>query len=159
MTRAGRALRVRPASIEDLDILIHHRREMFREMGYTDQALLDDVTTSAEAYFRAALPNRAYLGWLAETDDGQVVGGGGLLIAAWPGFPGEKQSRRAWILNMYTEPAHRRQGIARRLVETMVEWCRREGFTAVALHASKEGRPLYESFGFRPTNELRLRFS
>jgi GNAT superfamily N-acetyltransferase len=151
-------LRVRPASIEDLDILIHHRREMFREMGYTDHALLDDVTASAEAYFRTALPNGAYLGWLAETDDGEVVGGGGLLIAAWPGFPGEKQSRRAWILNMYTEPAHRRQGVAKRLVETMVEWCRTEGFTAVALHASKEGRPLYESFGFQPTNEMRLRF-
>jgi len=152
-------MRLRSASIDDLAIILHHRREMFREMGHTDSALLDDVTNSAEAYFRTALPNGAYLGWLAETDDGQVVGGGGLLIAAWPGFPGEKQSRRAWILNMYTEPAHRRQGVARRLVETMVEWCRAEGFTAVALHASKEGRPLYESFGFRPTNELRLRFS
>jgi GNAT superfamily N-acetyltransferase len=151
-------MRLRSASIEDLDILIHHRREMFREMGYTDQALLDDVTASAEAYFRTALANDAYLGWLAQTDDCEVVGGGGLLIADWPGFPGEKQSRRAWILNMHTEPAYRRQGIARRLVETMVEWCRAERFTAVALHASKEGRPLYESFGFQPTNEMRLRF-
>ncbi len=158
MTRAGQALRARPAGIEDLDILIRHRREMFREMGYANQALLDDVTASADTYFRTALPNGAYLGWLAETDDGAVVGGGGLLIAAWPGFPGEEQSRRAWILNMYTEPAHRRQGIARRLVKTMIERCRAEGFTAVALHASKEGRPLYESFGFQPTNEMRLRF-
>jgi GNAT superfamily N-acetyltransferase len=59
---------------------------------------------------------------------------------------------------MYTAPAHRRQGIARRVVETIVEWCRAEGFTAIALHASKAGRPLYESFGFQPTSEMRLRF-
>ncbi len=151
-------LRLRQADIDDLPTLLRHRREMFREMGHTQPAGLDDVTQSAEAYFRKALPEGAYRGWLAETEDGQVVGGGGLLIAAWPGFPGEKQSRRAWILNMYTEPAYRRQGIAKRLVETMIEWCRAEGFTAVALHASKEGRALYEALGFTPTNEMRLRF-
>jgi len=131
---------------------------MFQEMGFTDAALLDDVSASADSYFRRAVPDGSYCAWLMENDDGVVVGGGGLLIAAWPGFPGERQSRRAWILNMYTEPAYRRQGIARRLVETMIEWCRAEGFRALALHASPEGRPLYESLGFRPTNEMRLRF-
>jgi GNAT superfamily N-acetyltransferase len=131
---------------------------MFREMGFTDATLLDEVSSTAEAYFRTALADASYRAWLMENEDGVVVGGGGLLIAAWPGFPGERQSRRAWILNMYTEPAYRRQGIARRLVETMIEWCRAEGFRAVGLHASQQGRPLYESLGFRPTNEMRLRF-
>jgi len=131
---------------------------MFREMGFTDAAHVEDVENTAGAYFREALPAGTYRGWLAETENGVVVGGGGLLIAAWPGFPGEKQSRRAWILNMYTEPAYRRHGIARRLVETMIEWCRVEGFQAVALHASKGGRRIYESMGFKPTNEMRLRF-
>jgi GNAT superfamily N-acetyltransferase len=149
--------RLRPASIDDLATLLHHRTEMFREMGFTDATLLDEVTSAAATYFKKALPDGTYRAWLMETEDGVVAGGGGLLIAPWPGFPGEKQSRRAWILNMYTEPTHRRQGIAKRLVETMIEWCRTEGFVAIALHASKEGRPLYESFGFRPTNEMRLR--
>ena len=151
-------LRIRPATVDDLPTLLHHRLEMFREMGHTDGAGLADVEQAGRGYFGEALPAGAYRGWLAETEDGQAVGGGGLLIAGWPGFPGEKQSRRAWILNMYTEPPYRRQGIARQLVETMIEWCRGEGFTAVALHASKEGRPIYESMGFRPTNEMRLRF-
>jgi GNAT superfamily N-acetyltransferase len=131
---------------------------MFQEMGFTDATLLDDVSSTAEAYLRTALSDGSYRAWLMENEDGVVAGGGGLLIAAWPGFPGERQSRRAWILNMYTEPAYRRRGIARRLVETMIEWCRAEGFRAVALHASQQGRPLYESLGFRPTNEMRLRF-
>jgi len=131
---------------------------MFQEMGFADAALLDDAGSAAEAYFRPALAEGTYRGWLVENEDGVVVGGGGLLIAAWPGFPGEGQSRRAWILNMYTEPAYRRQGIARCLVETMIQWCRAEGFHAVALHASQQGRPLYEALGFTPTNEMRLRF-
>jgi GNAT superfamily N-acetyltransferase len=148
---------IRPAGPDDLATLLHHRREMFREMGYSDAALLDDVVRTANAYFRKALPDGTYRAWLVEAVGGQVVGGGGVLIAGWPGFPGEKQSRRAWILNMYTEPAFRRRGIARLLVETMIEWCRAEGFVAIALHASNEGRPLYESLGFQRTNEMRLR--
>jgi len=131
---------------------------MFRDMGTVDARLLNDVTSTAETYFRPALADGSYRAWLMENEDGVVVGGGGLVIAAWPGYPGERQPRRAWILNMYTEPAYRRQGIARRLMEAMIEWCRAEGLSAVALHASEQGRPLYESLGFCPTNEMRLRF-
>jgi hypothetical protein len=38
----------------------------------------------------------------------------------------------------------------------MLEWCRAERFTAVALHASVDGRALYDELGFTPTNEMRL---
>jgi hypothetical protein len=39
----------------------------------------------------------------------------------------------------------------------MVAWCRAQGYAGVSLHATDEGRPLYESMGFAPTNEMRLR--
>ena len=58
---------------------------------------------------------------------------------------------------MYTEPAARRRGLAKRLLQVMTDWCREHGFSNVSLHASDAGRPLYESFGFRPTNEMRLK--
>ena len=57
---------------------------------------------------------------------------------------------------MFTDAAHRRRGLARRLMETMLEWCRAEGMRFLYLHASDDGRPLYESLGFTPTNEMRL---
>jgi hypothetical protein len=37
-----------------------------------------------------------------------------------------------------------------------LEWCRANRVDVVILHASKEGRHLYESVGFEPTNEMRL---
>ena len=58
---------------------------------------------------------------------------------------------------MYTEPAVRRHGIAKRLMDEMIEWCRKEGFGSVSLHASEYGRPLYASLGFQATNEMRLK--
>jgi len=38
-----------------------------------------------------------------------------------------------------------------------VAWCGRNGFRSVALHASEDGRALYEELGFSGTNEMRLR--
>lgn len=129
---------------------------MYESMGHTDEAMLDEVLRVSELYFRIALPNGRYRGYLAETEEGRVVGGGGIVINDWPAHPRETMPLRVWILNMYVEPEFRRLGIAKRLMEAMVEWCRAEGFRNVSLHASTEGRPLYASMGFVPTNEMRL---
>jgi GNAT superfamily N-acetyltransferase len=66
------------------------------------------------------------------------------------------QPRKAFVLNVYVKPEFRRRGIARDIMKTLLEWCREQGFDSVSLHASIEGRPLYEELGFRPTNEKRL---
>jgi GNAT superfamily N-acetyltransferase len=60
------------------------------------------------------------------------------------------------IVNVYTEPAHRRRGLARRLMVAMLDWLREQGYGTVSLHASDYGRPLYESLGFAATNEMRM---
>jgi GNAT superfamily N-acetyltransferase len=58
---------------------------------------------------------------------------------------------------MYTEPGARRRGVAKRLLEVMINWCRIKGFSGVSLHASSAGRPLYETVGFQQTNEMILK--
>jgi len=55
---------------------------------------------------------------------------------------------------VYTDPAWRRRGVARAVMEAILAWCRRRRFTRIRLHASDLGRPLYESLGFAPTREL-----
>jgi hypothetical protein len=41
-------------------------------------------------------------------------------------------------------------------MDTIVTWCREEGLRFLYPHASDEGRPLYQSLGFVPSNEMRL---
>jgi GNAT superfamily N-acetyltransferase len=65
-------------------------------------------------------------------------------------------SRRGNILNVYTHPDYRQQGMARALMETALGWCRANRIGCVILHASADGRPLYEALGFQATNEMRL---
>jgi GNAT superfamily N-acetyltransferase len=66
---------------------------------------------------------------------------------------------RGNIVNVYTETAYRRKGLARELMKTAMEWCAREGVEMVILHASDHGRPLYERLGFEATNEMTLKSS
>lgn len=150
-------IRIRRACVEDLKLILHHRLAMFEEMGFRDATVLDRVEAVSREYFKAALRAETYVGWMAEDSDGEVVGGGGIVVADWPGYPTEKQAKRAWILNMYTEPKARRRGVAKRLMQTMVDWCRDKGYRTVSLHASEAGRPLYEGMGFQRTNEMSLK--
>jgi ribosomal protein S18 acetylase RimI-like enzyme len=53
-------------------------------------------------------------------------------------------------------PEYRRRGIARSIMRELIDRWRSQGFDCVCLHASDEGRPLYEQIGFQPTNEMRL---
>jgi GNAT superfamily N-acetyltransferase len=148
-------IHVRRASLEDLAHILRHRRAMFLEMGFQDEAVLDRVERVSREYLTEALPGGNYVGWLAEEwSERRVVGGGGVVLARWPGYPGENLAERAWILNMYTEPGARRRGVAKQLLNVMMEWCCKKGFSVVSLHASAAGRPLYEAIGFRQTNEM-----
>ena len=129
---------------------------MFMEMGYSSEAAIGAMAETSETYIGRGLQEGYYWGWVAELPSGRVVAGGGIVITEWPTHPDDPRSSRATIVNMYTEPEYRRQGIARNLMRVMIDWCRAGGFRWVSLHASKDGRPLYESIGFRPTTEMRL---
>jgi GNAT superfamily N-acetyltransferase len=75
----------------------------------------------------------------------------------WPPHMLGSSERRGNIVNVYTEPEFRRRGLARRLVEAALEWCKKNNIDFVILHASDQGRSLYESLGFQPSNEMRVR--
>lgn len=63
----------------------------------------------------------------------------------------------AQVTELYVTPAHRRQGVARGLVERFLEACRQMGVSEVTLLTGKDnvsGRAFYESMGFTPTQEV-----
>jgi GNAT superfamily N-acetyltransferase len=147
---------IREAGQQDLAVILHHRRAMFEDMGYQDVAALDAMEASSRPFFAQALAEGWYRAWLAQNAAGEVVAGGGILILPWPSHPCDAQTRRPMIVNVYSESAYRRRGLARRLMVAMLDWLRQQGYDTVSLHASDYGRPLYEALGFKATNEMRL---
>jgi len=150
------SLSIRPASPADADTITSHRRSMFFDMGHRDEAELDAMCVAFRPWLRAKIETGEYLAWLAIAPDGSVAAGAGLWLMDWPPHMIGPGSRRGNILNVYTRPDCRRQGLARRLIQTALDWCRRERIRSVILHASDDGRRLYQTMGFQPTNEMRI---
>jgi GNAT superfamily N-acetyltransferase len=147
---------IREAIANEVAEIVRQRRGMHADMGYKDSVALDAMMRSSHAYVSHALADGSFHAWLACLE-GQIVGGGAVLISPWPSHPYDLDCRRATILNLYIDPKFRRKGIARKLMQTMLAWCEREKFACVFLHASDDGRHLYESLGFEPSNEMRLK--
>jgi len=145
--------RVRAATLADIDALTRHRLGMFTDMGTTfDAAVIDGMF---RAWLRDMMPAGEYLAWVCEagpartTDDDGIVAGAGITLLKWPPGPSPLRSERiAFVYNVYTDPPHRRRGLARRLMETIHAWCAEHGVAAVALNAAPAARHLYESMGY-----------
>jgi len=151
-------LLIRQATENDIPEILRHRRGMYEDMDYSDTGALSAMLSTCEQYLTTAMMNGSFRSWLASSGN-HVVGGGAVLISPWPSHPYDLQCRRATILNVYVSPEFRRKGIARQLMRTMIDWCRAESFAVVYLHASNNGRPLYEELGFEPTIEMRLKLA
>jgi GNAT superfamily N-acetyltransferase len=149
---------IREAGSGDLETILHHRRSMFRDMGEGSVEELDRMVEVARPWLARALADGSYRHCLAIDSSSVVAGGGGVLLSPWPANPHDPCTERAVILNVYTEIEFRRRGIARRVMQTILAWIRAYGLQSVNLHASEEGRALYEKLGFVQTNEMRLRF-
>ena len=145
---------VRPATLADADTLVAHRVGMFADMGVA----MDQETAAAfRTWLAGAMASGIYHAWVVETaagraaapsDEPRQVAGGGITVLPWPPGPRYAGDRLAFVYNVYTEPAHRRRGLARLVMNAIHTWCREAGVLWVALNASADGRPLYEALGY-----------
>jgi GNAT superfamily N-acetyltransferase len=154
MGSSSNPLDIRRATAADAAVVAEHRVCLFADTGR--------LTPERAGALRALLPNilapmldsGEYIGWLVVAEDGTVVGGAGVQMRHLLPRPETLTEREALVVNVYIAPAYRRQGLARRLLEAILAWSASKGIERVALHPSAMGRPLYESLGFAPTDEL-----
>lgn len=154
---------VRPALAADLPHLARHRVAMFRDMGKLAAPQEEPLERATAAYLREALPRGEYLAWVAEDQDAPraVIGGAGVQLRPILPRPIEgsddlELGPEAIVLNVYVEPDWRRRGVGDSLMRALLDALAARGIRRVVLHASADGRRLYERLGFLPTNEMRL---
>lgn len=63
------------------------------------------------------------------------------------------RGKRAHLMNVYTSPSYRRQGIAEKMLSMLIEEARLKEVTEISLDATQKGRPLYEKLGFKSSDE------
>jgi len=146
---------LRPVRSSDLDLICRHRQEMFRESG-RPPAQVAAMADPFREWLAPRLADGRYFGWIVE-EGGAPVAGLGMMEIDWPPHPlHPREARRGYILNVYVEPGFRRRGLARLLMETAQEEARRRGIGYAILHATDQGRALYEALGWTDTAEMAL---
>lgn len=65
--------------------------------------------------------------------------------------------KRAHLMNVYVEKEFRRKGIARKMIELLVDEAKERGVTEISLDATDEGRKLYEAMGWHTNNEAMMK--
>jgi GNAT superfamily N-acetyltransferase len=146
--QATSRLRIRTMCTDDLAAVTALRLALLQETGTTegDVRPLQQVT---QDFFQRSLDSADWQTWVAEAPGSPApVAIGTMALWLRPPYPGNPGGLDAYLLNMYTAPAQRGQGAARGIVAAALEWARQRGVPKVVLHATAQGRALYEAFGF-----------
>jgi GNAT superfamily N-acetyltransferase len=145
---------LRVATALDAPIVAEHRVRLFSDTDRLTPAAAAELLGMLPGILRPMLESGEYLGWLLVGAEGAIVGGAGVQIRHLLPRPETLIEREALVVNVYVMPEFRHRGLARRLMQAILEWCREQGIERVVLHPSSMGNPLYNTLGFEPTNEL-----
>ena len=147
----------RLATTDDVDALAQKRWQMETERHPDIQADYAAYLAAARQAIRPEIERGAHIAFLAEVE-GEVVACA--ILIWWTMLPSltELQRRRAYVSSVYCDPAWRRRGIARHLMEQLLAHAQEMGVQRLILWPSEMGRPLYLDQGFEPSRALELNF-
>ena len=145
------------ANAEDLDLLVRHRLGMFNDMFPELRKKIQESEEQTRKWIKEMLSEGRLVGFIVRTEKGQVAGSGCLWIRKEQPNPTRPRLEAPYLLSMFTEKRFRRKGVARLIVKTAIAWSKENGYDRISLHATEMGKPLYEAFGFQPTNEMKLK--
>ena len=146
------------ARMEDIYELVRTRIIVLRAANkLPDDVDMSVVEEESYAYYRRALENREHIAYLVY-DNGIFIGAGGVSFYQVMPTYHNPTGKKAYIMNMYTAPEYRRQGIAFHTLDLLVKDAKEQGKLQIALEATDMGRPLYERYGFvKMEDEMELK--
>jgi GNAT superfamily N-acetyltransferase len=140
------------ASADHVDHLVEFHLNFSEEFhGKQNDALIAQLRTDLKEFYTAEL-NKSYFSWYAVVD-GTPAAVGGVCIRTQPGNVRNPSGKWGYLFGVYTEPKFRRQGLSKQIVERLMQSAKEMGITALELHATKAGEPLYIQSGFIQHNE------
>lgn len=135
--------------MKDVEAIASHRARMFEEMGEVTPENFETLRAKSLDRLSDLMTRGEYVGWLASpAQHPEIIAGGAgvqlrdVLPHPLAGANGEStiaEGRHAIILNVFTEPQWRRQGVAPLLLRRIIAWARAEHLDRLVLHSSEAG--------------------
>ncbi len=138
------------ADINDLLSLVKLRTEyLIEDYGEIPEDKLDTIKNNLPAYFQKHLNDDLFV--FVCRDKEEIVSCCFLCVSEKPSNPTFINGKIGTVLNVYTKPKYRRNGIAGTLLKMLIAESEKLGLDFVELKATDSGYDLYKSIGFKDT--------
>ena len=136
------------ATTKDIAELVRTRVIVLRAaIKLSDDVDMSIVEQESYAYYKRAVETGEHMAYLVYDKETFIGAGGVSFYQVMPTYH-NSSGKKAYIMNMYTAPEYRRQGIAFHTLDLLVKAAKERGISQIALEATDMGRPLYEKYGF-----------
>lgn len=142
-------IKYRKIRLDEIPILVDYRIRFLMELqGIQSSEKERELRKELNDYFLATLRDNSFSAWIAEYDS-FAVGFGAMVIQRIPGNFNLINGFEGYVLNMYTVPEYRNNGICSELLDRLINEGREIGLNKIYLHASNDGIELYRKKGFK----------
>lgn len=135
----------RKLTVKELDVFIDMRINQLREEGADEDI---DLKPALKNYYERHMADGTFVSWIA-LDGDRIIGTSGMSFVEKPPYFGCPNSKIGLLSSMFTANSYRRRGIAKTLLEKVINEAKEYGCGTVQITASDMGVLLYTDFGFR----------
>ena len=141
------SLIIRPAMTEDIPLLIQTRLNFLSALGYpVSDCDFPKASHQMEVFLHEHLNNNLFA--LLAFEEAALAATGFLQVFNVIWHPAAPNGTYGRIINILTLPDYRRQGLARAIMQGLIQKAQELNLSYLDLDASPDGQPLYESLGF-----------
>ena len=138
----------RKATVNDIEELVRTRIIVLRAANkLSEDTDMTEVEKESYDYYAKALQTGEHIAYLVYDGEMFIGAGGVSFYQVMPTYH-NPSGKKAYIMNIYTAPEYRRQGIAMHTLDLLVAKAKEQGVAQISLEATAAGRPLYEKYGF-----------
>jgi len=147
----AKMIEIRKACVNDIPELTRLRVVFLNEVNASDGPPAGYEQNLSE-YLTRSMADNSFAAWLAE-EEGKIIATSGVCFYALAPNYSNPTSDVAYILNMFTLPEYRGRGLASELIRRLIGEAEERDCKRLALHATADGRRVYEKFGFESTDD------
>lgn len=140
---------VKKAALDELDLLMDWRMRVLHEVFPISEDC-SSIRANNEEYYRRHLDDGSHTACFAvDEDNNRIIGCGGICYQEEMPSPDNRRGKNGYLMNVYTVPEYRGEGIGREIVEFLIMDAKSKGAEKIYLESSRAAKSLYYEIGFK----------
>ncbi len=137
--------------IKDIATLMSWRAEVIEHVfgEKADEKLL----LANRQFYEKHIADGTHYALVAQYDD-EKCGCGAVCFTEELPSPDNRTGRCAYLMNIYVRDPFRKHGVAHKIVSRLIEEAKYRGCGKIYLETTEDGRPVYQSLGFRDLPDI-----